>query len=118
MEIPAIELGIASDAYWEMTFDEIMVQVLANKNNRERELKEKAMFDYNQAQLMMYAVNDPSKMPAIDKMYPWMADKPQHKVVQPVKEDNGLKPYIAEMDQAILLQMVAGVKRTQDKKNN
>lgn len=118
MEIPAIELGIASDAYWEMTFDEIMVQVLANKNNRERELKEKAMFDYNQAQLMMYAVNDPSKMPAIDKMYPWMADKPQHEVVQPVKEGNGLKPYNADLDQAILLQMVAGVKRTQDKKNN
>ena len=69
MEPLAIEWGIPSDKYWELTFNEIMMQVTANKKNYERQLKEKAMFDYNQAQLFGFAFNDPSKMPKFNDMY-------------------------------------------------
>lgn len=52
----AVEAGISSTDFWAMTFDEIMVQVEANKKRHENELKEKAMFDYSQQRLAIYGL--------------------------------------------------------------
>lgn len=104
MELQAIELGIPADKYWSMTFDEIMLQCSANKKMKEREIKEKAMFDYNMIQGMMFAFNDPKNMPKAEKLYPMLEEK------QKVKEVEPQKPYVQETDQAVFLAMAKNVK--------
>lgn len=104
MELQAIELGIPADMYWIMTFDEIMLQCSANEKIKERELKEKAMFDYNMVHIMKYAFNSPDKIPEFDKAYPMFKEKEGVKKVEPQK------PYVEETDQAIFLEMTKNVK--------
>lgn len=65
----AVESGIPATDYWSMTFDEIMVQVQANKKVRERDMRDKAIMDYKLAQLNAYSFNDPKKMPGLDEFY-------------------------------------------------
>lgn len=110
MELQAIELGIPADKYWSMSFDEIMLQCSANKKIKEREHKEKASFDYNMIQGMMYAFNDPKNMPKAEKLYPILDEQKQVENKQ-LQEPNEQKPYNAEHDQAIFMEMARGVKR-------
>lgn len=74
----AVELGIDADRFWEMTYDEIIVQAEANKKIKEREVKEKAMLDYKAAQLQAYAFNDPKKMPKFEAHYQFAEQKPMN----------------------------------------
>lgn len=104
MEPHTIEMGISSVDYWSMTLSEIMLQSQAFKNAKERELKEKAMFDYNMVQMMKYAVNSPNKMPKFEDAYPMFKEKEEAKKVEPQK------PYVEETDQAIFLEMANNVK--------
>lgn len=104
MEPHAIEMGISSIDYWSMTLNEIMIQSQAYKNAKEREVKEKAMFDYNMIQGMIFAFNDPKNMPKAEKLYPMLEEK------QKVKEVEPQKPYVQETDQAVFLAMAKNVK--------
>lgn len=111
MELQAIELGIPADKYWSMSFDEIMLQCSANKKIKEREHKEKASFDYNMIQGMMYAFNDPKNMPKAEKLYPMLAEE------KPVKEKpKEIQPYNAEADQTLFMEIAKSVHRTNENK--
>ncbi len=67
----AVQIGISSTDFWSMTFDEIMVQVEANKKRHENELREKAMFDYSQQRMAIFAFNDPKNFPKFEEAYPY-----------------------------------------------
>lgn len=120
MEQSAIEWGIPADEYWCMTFREIMFQVMANKKRHEIELKEKAMFDYKQAQLNAYAMNDPQKMPRAEKVYPFLTEK-QEEMSSPMPKQTDSQipvseqPYVAEQDKAIFMAMATAVHNHQEK---
>lgn len=86
----AVEAGISSTDFWAMTFDEIMVQVEANKKRHESELKEKAMFDYSQQRLAIYAFNDPKNFPKYEDAYPFL-NQLKEEVVQAVSEEEEKK---------------------------
>ncbi|KRM06963.1 hypothetical protein FC89_GL000272 [Liquorilactobacillus ghanensis DSM 18630] len=60
-----------------MSFEEIMVQTLANRKNRVDEMKFKAMMDHQQANLIAYAFNDPAKMPKLEEAYPFLNESKQ-----------------------------------------
>ena len=112
MEPMAVEWGVLAVDYWLMTFNEIMIQVAANKKRKEYERKEKAMFDYKQAQLNSYAMNDPKKMPKIEKMYSFFEDESESEPKQEIAPVNKIKqqPYDANNDKAVFMQMAAVVK--------
>ncbi|MGX7025874.1 hypothetical protein [Vagococcus hydrophili] len=110
MEIQAIEIGIPATDYWSMTFDEIMIQCSANKKIKERDIKEKAMLDYSLIQGILYAFNDPKNMPKAEKLYPILDEQKQVENKQP-QELSEQKPYNADHDQAIFMEMARGVKR-------
>ena len=112
MEPIALQYGIRADEYWSMTFSEIMMQVQANKKSHENELKEKAMFDYNQAHLISYAFNKPEKMPNPDEVYSFLKDTEEIKSDKP-KE---ITEYNMSADQAILLQRAAIVTQNVENK--
>ncbi|WP_244660752.1 hypothetical protein [Lactobacillus nasalidis] len=67
-----------------MDFNEIMVQVGANKKREQEELKKRAYMDHELAQLIAYAFNDPNKMPSVEKAYPFIKEmEPQPKEAIP-----------------------------------
>ncbi|WEG74419.1 hypothetical protein [Vagococcus intermedius] len=68
----AVVCGISSSDYWDMTYKEILEQCEAFKQNQNVRFKERATFDYRLANLLSYAFNDPSKMPKLEEVYPFM----------------------------------------------
>lgn len=70
----AVQSGIDSEQYWELNFEELMVQILANNRNRMQALRERAVMDHKQSEMMAYALNDPSKMPSVEEAYPFIKD--------------------------------------------
>lgn len=68
-------MGIDAEKYWEMNFGEIMVQILANRKSKMNELKVRATMDHQLANLMAYAMNDPSKMPKLEEAYPFLKEQ-------------------------------------------
>ena len=114
MEPQAIESGILATDYWSMTFDEIMLQCSANKKAKEREIKEKAMFDYNMIQGMMFAFNDPKNMPRAEKLYPMLEEK-KEEVKQESKE---IQPFDESANQALFMEIAKGVHRANQNKEN
>lgn len=106
MESIAVEWGVPANEYWAMSYAEIVTQVEANKKRYEMEMRNRAMFDYNAAQLNAYAFNQPNKMPKIEAIYPFLkADADQVADNLPVSE----QPYNASEDQAILMQALMGI---------
>lgn len=112
MEPQAIEVGILATDYWSMTFNEIMLQCQAFKKIKEREIKEKAMLDYNLIQGMMFAFNDPKNMPKAEKLYPMLAEEKEN--VEPKQVEQ--QPYNAESDQALFMEIARGVHRANKNK--
>ncbi|MGX7195153.1 hypothetical protein [Enterococcus olivae] len=100
-----MQWGIPADRYWDLTYLEIIAQVEANKNRYELEMKNRAMFDYNSAQLNAYAFNTPNKMPKIYEMYPFLEE--ERKQVSNSFEDN--EEFNESLDQQLLLQQLTGV---------
>ncbi|HFE9852474.1 hypothetical protein [Enterococcus sp. DIV1420a] len=91
-----------------MTYDEIIKQVTANKKRYELEMKNRAMFDYNAAQLNAFAFNKPDKMPKAEKMYPFLKSE-EDKL--PISE----QPYDMETDRAIFMQSLLGLQQRLNK---
>lgn len=111
----AVEAGISSTDFWAMTFDEIMVQVEANKKRHENELKEKAMFDYTQQRLGIYAVNDPKNFPKYEDAYPFL-NQLKEEVVQAVSEEEEKKKAMLT-DQEIMRQNAMLIQETRKRKS-
>lgn len=108
---PALEIGIPSNDFWDMTFEEIMTEVNVRQKIKKNALRERATFDYNIAQMMVYAVNDPKKMPKIDELYPFMKED----VVQPTKVVEQIEE--VNQDQAVFMQMAKAIKDTRERKS-
>lgn len=68
-------MGIDAEEYWAMNFEEIMVQILANRKSKMNELKVRATMDHQLAILMACAMNDPSKMPKLEEAYPFLKEQ-------------------------------------------
>ena len=111
----AVEAGISSTDFWAMNFDEIMVQVEANKKRHENELKEKAMFDYSQQRLAIYAFNDPKNFPKYEDAYPFL-NQLKEEVVQAVSEEEEKKQAILT-DQEIMRQNAMLIQETRKRKS-
>ena len=111
----AVEAGISSTDFWAMTFDEIMVQVEANKKRHENELKEKAMFDYSQQRLAIYAFNDPKNFPKYEDAYPFL-NQLKEEVVQSVSEEEEKKKAMLT-DQEIMRQNAMLIQETRKRKS-
>lgn len=111
----AVEAGISSTDFWAMTFDEIMVQVEANKKRHENELKEKAMFDYTQQRLGIYAFNDPKNFPKYEDAYPFL-NQLKEEVVQAVSEEEEKKKAMLT-DQEIMRQTAMLIQETRKRKS-
>lgn len=111
----AVEAGISSTDFWAMTFDEIMVQVEANKKRHENELKEKAMFDYTQQRLGIYAFNDPKNFPKYEDAYPFL-NQLKEKVEQAVSEEEEKKQAMLT-DQEIMRQNAMLIQETRKRKS-
>lgn len=111
----AVEAGISSTDFWAMTFDEIMVQVEANKKRHENELKEKAMFDYSQQRLAIYAFNDPKNFPKYEEAYPFL-NQLKEEVVQAVSEEEEKKQAMLT-DQEIMRQNAMLIQETRKRKS-
>lgn len=111
----AVEAGISSTDFWAMTFDEIMVQVDANKKRHENELKEKAMFDYSQQRLAIYAFNDPKNFPKYEDAYPFL-NQLKEEVVQAVSEGEEKKQSMLT-DQEIMRQNAMLIQETRKRKS-
>ncbi|WP_367115012.1 MULTISPECIES: hypothetical protein [Lactiplantibacillus] len=67
-----MQSGIDSDHFWELDFGELMVQVIANNRNRIDDVRMRAVMDHKQAEMMAFALNDPSKMPSVEEAYPFI----------------------------------------------
>lgn len=111
----AVEAGISSTDFWAMTFDEIMVQVEANKKRHENELKEKAMFDYTQQRLGIYAFNDPKNFPKYEDAYPFL-NQLKEEVEQAVSEEEEKKQAMLS-DQEIMRQNAMLIQETRKRKS-
>lgn len=111
----AVEAGISSTDFWAMTFDEIMVQVEANKKRHENELKEKAMFDYTQQRLGIYAFNDPKNFPKYEDAYPFL-NQLKEEVVQAISEEEEKKQAMLN-DQEIMRQNAMLIQETRKRKS-
>lgn len=110
-----VEAGISSTDFWAMTFDEIMVQVEANKKRHENELKEKAMFDYTQQRLGIYAFNDPKNFPKYEDAYPFL-NQLKEEVEQAVSEEEEKKQAMFS-DQEIMRQNAMLIQETRKRKS-
>lgn len=111
----AVAAGISSTDFWAMTFDEIMVQVEANKKRHENELKEKAMFDYSQQRLAIYAFNDPKNFPKYEDAYPFL-NQLKEEVEQAVSEEEEKKQAMLT-DQEIMRQNAMLIQETRKRKS-
>lgn len=79
----AVNAGIPADEYWGMTIREITIQAQANRQRHMDELRERAVMDHKLSELMAYAVNEPNKIPGVDKMYGFLeekADEPKEEI--------------------------------------
>lgn len=111
----AVQIGISSTEFWSMNFDEIMVQVEANKKRHENEIREKAMFDYSQQRMAIFAFNDPKNFPKFEEAYPFLA-KIEEEVSQAISEEEKRQQDM-ERDQAIMMQNISAIKATQERNN-
>lgn len=112
----AVEAGIPSTEYWGMTLEEIMIQVQANKKVKENELKERAMFDYSQQRLAVFAFNDPKKFPKFEEAYPFL--KQIEQAVEEAKNEEESKQEAMKRDQEIFMAQAEAIKATRKRKNN
>lgn len=110
MEQPAIELGVPANLYWSLTFKEIMLEINALRVRRERDIKEKAMFDYNLVQGMAMAFNSPQKIPKAEKMYPMLAEEQKEVLETEKPKQKDIVPVTAEQDKMMFMKMAEVVK--------
>ncbi|QVQ49880.1 hypothetical protein KIK01_00875 [Latilactobacillus sakei subsp. sakei] len=99
-----------------MTFDEIMIHITATIKHHRTMLKERAVMDHKTAELMAFAVNDPSKMPSVEKHYSFMDDNAERQPVTLNNEPDQTEPEEWQSDQALLVQQAMAVRATNERK--
>lgn len=104
----AVEAGISATDYWSMSFDEIMIQVLANRNREQKRLKEKAIFDYAQQRLSIFSFNDPKKFPKFEEAYPFVSEINQ-------KEEATQEP-VVNTDQDVFIRNAIAIQQTRERR--
>lgn len=112
----AVEAGISSTDFWSMTFEEIMVQVEANKKRHENEIREKAMFDYSQQRMAIFAFNDPKNFPKFEEAYPFLAEI-EKEVKQGLSEEEQ-RLQDMQRDQEIMMKNINAIHATQERNKN
>lgn len=110
----AVEAGIPSTEYWGMTLEEIMIQVQANKKIKENELREKAMFDYSQQRLAVFAFNAPKEFPKFEEAYPFL--KQIEQAVEEAKTEEETKQQAMQREQEIFLAQAQAIKATRERR--
>lgn len=110
----AVEAGISAVDYWQMTLEEIMIQVAANKKNKENELREQALFDYSQQRLAVFAFNDPKKFPKFEEAYPFLNQIKE--AVEEQKTEEQLKQEEMSREQEIFLAQAEAIKATRERR--
>lgn len=64
------------------------MQTMANAKRQQEEIVTRARMDHELAQLMAYALNEPSKMPSPEEAYPFLRDfEPKEEPVPDWKKD-------------------------------
>lgn len=116
----AVEAGIPATEYWGMTLNEIMIQVQANKKVKESELREKAMFDYSQQRLAIFAFNDPKNFPKFEEAYPFIKEieKAVEDAKLQAKSEEELKREAIKRDQEIFMARAEAIKATRERKKS
>ena len=104
----AVQSGIDAEQFWEMNFEEIMVQTMANNRNKIQEMRTKAIMDHRQAEMMAFALNDPSKMPKVEEAYPFVNETKTQQTEQVPQW---------EKDRALLMQQAQKIKMARQAKN-
>lgn len=112
----AVEAGISSTEFWSMTFEEIMIQVEANKKRHENELREKAMFDYSQQRMAIFAFNDPKNFPKFDEAYPFLAEIEREVKQGLSQEEQRLQDM--HRDQEIMMKNIQAIQATKERNKN
>lgn len=114
----AVEAGIPATEYWGMTLEEIMIQIQANKKIKQNELKEKAMLDYSQQRLAIFAFNDPKKFPKFEEAYPFIKEIEQavEDAKSQAKTEEELKQEAMKRDQEIFLARAEAIKASRERK--
>lgn len=110
----AVEAGIPAVDYWQMTLEEIMIQVSANKKNKENELREQALFDYSQQRLAVFAFNDPKKFPKFEEAYPFLNQIKE--AMEEQKTEEQLKQEAMSREQEIFLAQAEAIKATRERR--
>lgn len=85
-----------------------MVQIIANNHNRIQSLRERAVMDHKQSEMMAFALNDPAKMPKLEEAYPFIQDTAP-KPVKPATE--------WQQDQMELMKQAQKIKTLRQLKN-
>lgn len=98
LEPIALESGITVERYWSLTLNEIFAQLFANKAKHDVELKERAMMDYQLAQGLSYAFNNPQKMPKPEKLYPFLKEEEEQKEVEPVSQEEDFAIFMEQLN--------------------
>lgn len=112
----AVELGIPSTQFWSMTFEELMVQVRANVNVKTHEARDTANHNYILANLLAYSVNEPSKIPKAENVYPILKEENTQ-----ITSDNNVaikeEPIPQwKIDQINLMEQARRIKATRERK--
>lgn len=110
----AVEAGIPATEYWQMTLEEIMIQISANKKIKENELRERAMFDYSQQRLAVFAFNDPKKFPKFEEAYPFLNQIKE--AVKEAKTEEEIKADAMKKEQEIFLAQAEAIKATRERR--
>ena len=111
----AVEAGISSTDFWSMTFDEIMVQVEANKKRHENRLREQAMLDYYQQRMAIFAFNDPKSFPKFEEAYPFL-NKIKEEVEEAISDEEKRHQEMIR-DQEIMIRNAMLIQETRKRKN-
>lgn len=99
----AVESGIPAAEFWDLTFEEVMVQTEANVQHEKEQLTARAYMDHQLASLIAYAFNDPAKMPRVEEAYPFVNDGQEKEEIPEWKKD-----------QLILMQQAEMIKRSRN----
>ncbi|MBL1228130.1 hypothetical protein IW492_02645 [Enterococcus sp. BWB1-3] len=110
MEPIAIRCGIKADRFWSLSYQEIIREVEAYKENRIQELKEQAQLAYAQANLTSYSVHAPQKMPKQAAAFPILGVQETGYTKQ--KEE--LPQW--KIDQMKMLEVANAIKKTREKR--
>lgn len=82
----ALQCGIGIFDFWDMTYGEITMTIKAFNDKEINRLKEKAIMDYQLANIIGLSVarlmDKNAKYPEIEKVYPSLFDVPKDKPVQ------------------------------------